>query len=494
MRRVPHELWEEIFSICVAEQRFQAESDSKKMEETKVDVEWRTMFVTPFRLAGVCLRWRTIVTSTPALWSSVFYNLDWADREPALSLYLERSGERDLDIFLCDVQRSDLSRQSHSVQEERVDRSGALAFQMLLDRMPRIQGFLVVSPALHLPFPDTQPFNCSFERLRSFNVRAHPEYPSWFFEAVSQAPFLEQLVVPNDMFRENPFNRGIAMNPMVKYLELSDVEGECLNAIMNLQHLESLKIETLRSCRPIEAARSTLRRLTIDNGDREVLEILQSVEMPHLQSLHVPWLSDDPSPDHTLLVLSKFSSVQHFSLLEGSEYFRTGRLVNFLRHLPNLVTFRFGAGYEDPADIEDASATLCTFLSYLVNTPHRLETLSLSLLDVSITNETCTALIRLVEAWTQKRTIPSLKYIYLLAAEFPKRGWKKLASQLQASEGQGFEWVVGNKVLYSEMFQEDREHGTITIQAAGYTSQAHFDMYRMSDSRPQIHTISLVLS
>ncbi|KAJ8092534.1 hypothetical protein PM082_023787 [Marasmius tenuissimus] len=128
MRRVPHELWVEIFSMCISEQQqLMAESESKEMKKYNcTDKDWHTMFATPFRLAGVCLRWRIIVNSTPALWSRIFYNLLWEERRPGLELYLERSEGHDLDISHCGVWSS--GQRLDYQAEQRIEHSSALAF------------------------------------------------------------------------------------------------------------------------------------------------------------------------------------------------------------------------------------------------------------------------------------------------------------------------------------------------------------------------------
>ncbi|KAK1235934.1 hypothetical protein PQX77_000821 [Marasmius sp. AFHP31] len=466
IRRVPYELWVKIFSLCIAEQRLQADLGSKKIERTADDEEWRTMFATPLRLAGVCLRWRTVTASTPAFWSRIYYNLHWLGCSSALNLYLECSGGHDMDMILCDVQCSDRPGSRRSVQEWAERRS---AFQMLLSCIPRIREFIVVPRDDYLPFPDTQPFDCSFGRLQSLEFQTRRSHPRWFLEAVSQAPVLEKLVVRND--DDSFYHESVAMmmNPMVKCLELSDAEGGCLDVILSLQHLESLTIGYLWST-PTETIRPRtcrLRQLTI-GGNRCVLDFLRSVEMPHLQSLHVQWIAVYLYPGDTLQVLSRFStSVQHLSLSEGSIYLQqSGTLVDFLHHFPNLITFRFRGGYEDadPAVTTASSASLCALLSYVATTPHRLESLSLSLVYVSPTEEVFAALIGLLEAWTPRQGIPSLKCISFLAPKFPQRGKEKLVSRLEVLESERFQWALGNELHYSEMLQEEREHESITMQ------------------------------
>ncbi|KAK1218355.1 hypothetical protein PQX77_018971 [Marasmius sp. AFHP31] len=210
MRRVPYELRAKIF---IAEQRLQANSGSKKIERTADGEEWRTMFATPLRLAGVCLRWRTFMASTPAFWSRIYYNLHWLGCSSALNLYLECSGGHDMDMILCHVRCSDQPRSIRPVQEWAVRRS---AFQMLLNCIPRIREFTVVPIDDFLPFPDNQPFDCSFAPLQPLGFQARRDYPRWFLEAVSQAPVLEKVVVHNteDSFYQDSII--MMMNPMVK--------------------------------------------------------------------------------------------------------------------------------------------------------------------------------------------------------------------------------------------------------------------------------------
>ncbi|KAK1218354.1 hypothetical protein PQX77_018970 [Marasmius sp. AFHP31] len=188
--------------------------------------------------------------------------------------------------------------------------------------------------------------------------------------------------------------------------------------------------------------------------------------MPHLQLHHIKEMASFLPPDDILQVVSRFStSVQHSSLSEGSIYLQSGTLVGFLYHFPNLITFRFRGGYEDddPAVTATSSASLCALLSYVATTPHRLESLSLSLFDVSPTEEVFAALIELLEGWTLRQGIPPLKNIYFLAAKFPRRGKEKLVSRLEVLESERFQWALGNELHCSETLQE-REHEAITMQ------------------------------
>ncbi|KAL0057692.1 hypothetical protein AAF712_015657 [Marasmius tenuissimus] len=468
MRRVPYELWVKIFSFCIAEQRLQADLGSKKIEATANDEEWRTMFVTPLRLAGVCLRWRTVMASTPAFWSKIYYNLHWLGCSTALNRYLECSDGHDMDMILCDVQCSGPKPSSSRSAQEWAERRST--FQTLLTCIPRIREFMVVPRDDYLPFPDTQPFDCSFGRLRCLEFRVRRDDPHWLLEAISRAPVLEKLVVRND---ENTFYHEcitMMMNPMLKCLELSDIEGGCFDAILSLQHLESLTIGYLLWYNPTSSIRPKMCRLRQLNigGNRCVLDFLQLVEMPELQSLHIQWVADLPSPSDTLQVLSKFSnSMEHFSWSEGSEYLQqSGTLVDFLLHFPNLITFRYDGecGGDDPAATAASSASLCTLLSYVATTPHRLESITLFLDGFYPTEEVFAALIGLLEAWTSRQGISSLKYIYFLAAEFPRRGKEELIFRLEALESKRFQWALGNELHYSEVLEEEREHETVTMQ------------------------------
>ncbi|KAJ8095598.1 hypothetical protein PM082_023004 [Marasmius tenuissimus] len=355
MRRVPHELWVEIFSMCISEQRYRAETESKKIKKgNTTDREWRMMFAIPFRLAGVCLCWRTIVSSTPAFWSTIFYNLHWKDRRLGLKHYLERSEGHDLSIFLCDVRRS-IRRYDYET-EWRIKHSGALAFQMLLDCMPRIRGLSAAS---------------------------------------------------SDFVTKNPLG-SLATKPSLKSLEVSDAwTGEnLLNVILNLPHLESLTIGNIYS--PLEGQPtaltphvmcSGLRHLAINNGSS--LELLRSLEIPNLQSLHLYTLFNETSAlNDTLLVLSKFApKLQSFTLSNDEQILSGGKLMDLLQTLPNVVTFGFGGWYDtdDAAATTSASTSIRTLFSELIAKRPRLKSLSLSLVDVSVAEEIISALVELLE-------------------------------------------------------------------------------------------------
>ncbi|KAK1218356.1 hypothetical protein PQX77_018972 [Marasmius sp. AFHP31] len=477
MRRVPHELWVEIFSICISEQQFRAESESKKMKRSSAtDGEWRTMFATPFRLTGVCLRWRTIVSSTPAFWSTIFYNLHWNGRSmPGLGLYLERSEEHDLDISLSSVR---CSSQRHNFEaEQRIEPSGTLAFRMLLDCMPRIRGLSAAASNVRLPFPDSQPPDCSFPRLRFLDVQErYSRCPAWFFDAARQATELERLVVHDSLGPKSPLG-ALTTRPSLKSLELSRVSmgEEPLNTILNLPHLESLTIGSInppyRGQRPALAPRvmcSSLRYLTI-NGGSSSLELLQSLEMPNLQSLRLCELcSETSTPDDALLVLSKFApKLQCFTLWGDYRILPGGKLMDLLQTLPNVVTFEFGGWYDrgDPAATASASTSIRTLFLGLITERPRLEYLSLSLVNISVTEEIFAALMELLEAWAQRRNTASLKCIRFQAVEFPQEGKRQLISRLGNWKDSGFKWALGNTRRLSEELVKQRKHEIITIRS-----------------------------
>ncbi|KIM91617.1 hypothetical protein PILCRDRAFT_810904 [Piloderma croceum F 1598] len=89
VRRIPFELWAQIFVLCLPDDNF-VEIDASKA---------------PLLLGQVCSSWREITLSTPALWSSIC--LGGCEREfslaqiPLVETWLRRSGNLPLSIQIC---------------------------------------------------------------------------------------------------------------------------------------------------------------------------------------------------------------------------------------------------------------------------------------------------------------------------------------------------------------------------------------------------------
>ncbi|CAA7266736.1 unnamed protein product [Cyclocybe aegerita] len=84
-RRIPNEIWHDIFVLAAEPTVFYAEQNIK-LKRRK----------TPWRISGVCRRWRAVAISTPRLWTHIFLessdrNVDITGPPGYLSKLLERS-------------------------------------------------------------------------------------------------------------------------------------------------------------------------------------------------------------------------------------------------------------------------------------------------------------------------------------------------------------------------------------------------------------------
>ncbi|KAK1218999.1 hypothetical protein PQX77_018287, partial [Marasmius sp. AFHP31] len=182
LRRVPEELWVEIFSHLLGHLR--TLSTENELERVRQEGEWRRLFKAPFTLSHVCAHWREIVINTPSLWSHIYINLHWWHPTRAAELYIERSREQGLDIALYCSRRWDPT----IAEQQRVN--GAGTFQALISHMARFRKLSMFD----LQFEAEQPRNPTFSRLEYLHI-GKSFYPPWFREAVRHAPRLDKVVM-----------------------------------------------------------------------------------------------------------------------------------------------------------------------------------------------------------------------------------------------------------------------------------------------------------
>ncbi|KAK7448878.1 hypothetical protein VKT23_013610 [Stygiomarasmius scandens] len=117
VRKIPVEIWTEIFSIFL--------EDSCNLHITYYKISLPTL-----RLSHVCGFWRTIVMSTPKLWSNLDVNIMHGRDEmvEAVSFYLDRSKTAPLCLKL-----TALTKYGHEVYPDRFGSRSWQAFKLLLD-------------------------------------------------------------------------------------------------------------------------------------------------------------------------------------------------------------------------------------------------------------------------------------------------------------------------------------------------------------------------
>ncbi|KAL0057694.1 hypothetical protein AAF712_015659 [Marasmius tenuissimus] len=475
LQRIPQELWIEIFSyFCV-----RGEHD-----------QWGI----PFKLSSICYRWREIVMPTPALWSTIVLNMRCKHQERGLQFYLLHSAEHDLDLRVDDYTLCGLPSRTQEGPEEGEEeeeeneednleaakyRSSSL--QMLLwDNMRRVRNLSIVQSYEILPFPNHQPPGLSFQRLQLLKIVRYTHYPSWFWDAVHEAPQLRKLVVNSDSLWESDVLSNVARpGSNLPSLEVSSaLSGETfIKAMQDLPALEHLIINKLHSLRddpPIAKVPPTicrtLRSLIIHGIDKSIsiLVILQSLRLPNLDSLDINWIwTRESRQDDALLTLSGFAPSLRKLIIRGIDLLAPlDKLLDILRALPDLVEFAFVA-YSIPQYDEYGRATESanSFISSLfLHLTHTIQTNSSRLHSISIhllaeAEEMLKSLLGMSEAWVIGNYLQAsnLKRLHFSANEFLYPDEDGLTSQLKALEGKGFEMRYGD--------EEKREVITIRYEA-----------------------------
>ncbi|KAK1228159.1 hypothetical protein PQX77_008792 [Marasmius sp. AFHP31] len=457
LRRIPHELWVEIFLI------------SLKMESNAY------RFAAPFRLSQVCHRWRSIVISAPTLWSTIVYNVHRRIHGRALELYFEHAGE--LTEWDVTISNRPIRRRRDSGEQADPPHDLTEPSQILMNKMPRMRRLLLDHFDTGSLFPNNQPPEPSFSRLRCLELQGGmTQYPNWFCEAVRRAPELATVVVKNlhNLSSDPPLLMDLASSSKLTSLELPRITlGERLSEVIRtLQNLETLTIERVHA-RALGASVPLtkwhrLRRLILLSGPA-VLAMLQSLELPNLENLHINWLYIHAShpPDALLPVLSRFSSLRELVLSGGIRFLESGTLVNLLPAMPNLSTFIFDAvhHFRDEAAPAYSSASIAALFSSLTSPASRLEALSISLLSGIITEEIVRALIGMLESWAQKGLIPTLKHIHVEGAKFEYRDREEFISKVRALESKGFGFRMNTEAFTGIPRKSAWNRETITIQS-----------------------------
>ncbi|KAL0578311.1 hypothetical protein V5O48_003688 [Marasmius crinis-equi] len=401
LRRVPEELWVEIFSYCLAHLRATVvENEGERFQQ---DRDWRTLFSAPFTLSHVCVRWRDIIASAPSLWSSVFLNLHWRHAPRTAELYIESSKNQDLDVALhC-------SGQWDPDIEEEQRMAGALTFQTLFNHMSRFRRLAMFD----LQFDVEHLANPTFSRLEYLRI-GKSFYPRWFREAVRHAPRLDQVVLEQDAII--PFEMiSFSSLRSLEILKLERYAEQLLEIIPTLHNLESLTIARFGAPlrEPILPPKKcdSLRSLSVTHFNSSPSTLLQSLELVNLDTLAVDFQRPIDSLDDLVLPFSKLPSLQNLSF---SCFIPrpVDKLADIIRNLPNLVALQARLRLYSPA-YRTAVSSLLSDLAEDPTIGSRLESLSLIVVHDDITQEILESLVRLLEARCEDK-LSSLRDVSLV--------------------------------------------------------------------------------
>ncbi|KAK1217056.1 hypothetical protein PQX77_020299 [Marasmius sp. AFHP31] len=389
-RRLPEELWVEIFSHCV------------------FPTSEPTSSTTPFRLSAVCSRWREIVACAPKLWSAVGLTiyLRGAIHVPAVAFHLSRCKGQPLDVFI--TKRLAPCLRYSGPQSDSATTEGAVAIrdQMVSQLMKQTQKLTILKGSVF--------FKSSFDAfplLEHLSIgRLANELSPSFYEALRHASRLRDVVLHSSSEHLPAHSRELR-NSSVRSLTILEV-GMCfrefVNVLPELGALESLtlkRVHARQTSPPPPVVCPCLQHLSIhcDNDYLVNETLLQSLTIPHLRSLALHYSGQLYDTGGLDTALRRFSaSLTRFSLsarFAGRDHVnsepRNDVLSRILRSLPNITVFE--VRLKLPQDQIDLSLSdLCKTLSKTPPIAPRLRSLLLSTEDV-ITLQTFKDIVRALE-------------------------------------------------------------------------------------------------
>ncbi|KAG7086950.1 hypothetical protein E1B28_002867 [Marasmius oreades] len=349
-RRIPTEIWTEIFSLCIP---------SAGHHLSISEFEWNGVQSVPYTLSHVCTRWRDIIASFPALWSSIWINLYCLDRNitPLLSSYFGLSSKGKGPQVYVQFQKGSVSDWVQwKNQSTYIDclRDGPWtpysekAFSFILAHSARFRTFSVrdvdvsIRPALPLPVyePDElgerHSHRLSFPLLESLTFNADissDSPPSWLCDAIKTSPDLQVLKLDSTTGRFGRLGSTTVSDLLsslpIKTLEIGNISlferqlVDLINLLPSLHNLEVLQVDGIQrsssTLYPIlaTATNRSLKSLTLGFGNPTpndvVYSLLESVDLPSLESLEFKGYAQ--RLDGSVLPLfQKFGGLRNLSL------------------------------------------------------------------------------------------------------------------------------------------------------------------------------------
>ncbi|KAK7033489.1 hypothetical protein VNI00_012710 [Paramarasmius palmivorus] len=367
LRRLPVEVWDEIFSLACQTIRL-GECDYRNDYPFHITDKGHTR-ATARSLSLVCAAWRQIITSRPRLWAAISFDIhnhrSDIDVRSLLRIYFKYSATAPLEISIWDS-NIDYGTIFTSVREyhDRLDKTVVEAYQLIFQHISRCAKLELQVNWQALSQSVTGISDMSFPLLHSLshdvNVEQDQHYESgWFWRAVRMAPNLTCVFEEDSV----PSHFGIPPYTSFTKLRLGDVyglSGLCNTLCLN-PRVEVFSVRGLRMWNTAEHPQSahvmelpSLRDLKIYCGHpmEEWLHFVELFRMPVLNSLWIGSelsLDDDvsehqyhtPPASFTSKLHHFANSLQFLSLHYNPVYYNEPEITNLVKNLPNLVHFRF---------------------------------------------------------------------------------------------------------------------------------------------------------
>ncbi|KAL0570152.1 hypothetical protein V5O48_011807 [Marasmius crinis-equi] len=379
LRRIPAELWGEIFRLCLPASSDSGVNAGLALAVSKTD--WNKIESVPLTLSHVCSRWRSILLSTPNLWSVLDVNLYELNRDivPLLNLFFARAqGGMGVDARVRfrrgalgvwrNASRYKMKYKYPGERGESWTGYAEGAFDFVRKRVGEVR-MLEVRDVAGNGIPN--------ERLGSLQTHYQAQAQS---QNLSPLPLLESLVVDLPVESESesesqllstirnggaPHLKSVTLdaslclssanisswlassNAPVETLDIRNVglfDGQLddiLEVVRGLKELKTLRVSSLRdaftgSSPKLGVVRNeSIRNLDLSNGMCALLEYL---DLPNLQSVSVS--SGEGTRLHIAelwRILTRFPKLISLSINLDLEERQVSCLADVLHTLPNLT-------------------------------------------------------------------------------------------------------------------------------------------------------------
>ena len=268
IRRVPVEIWQEVFMFACLSQEYSFDT-SRFIPTSKTATENRLCCRT-YDISLVCWQWRNVATSLGCLWTSLsvdLYGLDH-DVRPILQTYIRNRRDHPLRMRLSRL--FEFRRSTKNNFKE----NAILAYNYLLRNIPKCSELAIScgSSAAMIP-SDAIPQSDSLHLLRtltiSLDMEANYALPAYFRAALQKAPLLTNLKISG----------RLSGNPSTfPYHQLTNLD---ISADCNIDWL----IAVIPSCSVLQTL--VLPALLDDHGPDRAWDSHYRIPIPSLTTLYV---------------------------------------------------------------------------------------------------------------------------------------------------------------------------------------------------------------
>ncbi|KAL0581934.1 hypothetical protein V5O48_000164 [Marasmius crinis-equi] len=344
-RRIPDEIWSEIFSRCVCDGEYSLSANDKVIKAP-------TLYT-----SQVCSRWRRIIYAIPEVWSSFHIDLYSIKRNisPLIDLYLGRSGKSPLQVYFADFSMK-CDRLSFFTDKRDVElivgRKGLAAAGSLMKALDRF-GSLDIEISLDLldlimKWGRIEPTNgASFSRLKrltiSFNHRFSTGRNRPFWHCIRMAPHLSQIVFGTETEPELLSLPQVRSVGMVAAHSADDIL-RVLRVATSLKCLTVSFINHKNAFHPLRLATSSLRQLYLYDAEATGIDrLFCKLSLPSITTLLVESCQRSAKPPFSLqsilaMIQKSSGSLKDLTLLVP---IRLSELIKILEASPQLTRLAF---------------------------------------------------------------------------------------------------------------------------------------------------------